>query len=175
MSYVYMVDNTFRVTWLHYWAHDAIYISNSEILTVILCILLAFHGYARMRTYVAFRLYDREESEKRVAIRSASTDLLTLNTPHHAFRGSMSHCFTLAAIALDVMFEIRTPDKGNYYLIGIHLRLISTSSAFVLIANEVGLLECDRQQQKNPHINARYENLSDEDRWELWNYARIRL
>lgn len=140
------------------------YISKSEVLAVILGLSLAFHAYARMHIHVVFRLYDSEKSEKRVA-----------NTPHHASRRSMFHCFTIAVITLEVMFEIRTPDKSNYYLIGIPLRLISTASAFVLIANEVGLLKCDRQQQGNPHSNSKDEDLSDEDKWELWNYTRIRL
>jgi hypothetical protein len=128
-----------------------------------------------MRIHVVFRLYASEKNEKRVAVCSASTDLLTLNTPHHAFRGSMFHCFTIAAIGLEFMFEIRLIDISASYLIGIPLRSISITSAFVLIANEVGLCEHSRQQQRNSHFNAKDGTLSDEDLWELWNYGRIRL
>jgi hypothetical protein len=135
LSYILFVDNVIHTLWLRYGAVDAPYtqyISNSEILTLLLGVTLAIYTDARMFTHVVFPTdaeptwrsgeegtakrdcgekqnkdygekenkdygkeegvnYDSEKAPKAtspepIPVRSASLDLLSLNTPHHGFR-----------------------------------------------------------------------------------------
>ena len=111
LSYIHLVDNAIHVVWLRYLAADAPYttgINNSEIMTLLLFISLAVYTYARMRTHVVFTS-DSEKFTTSMPVRSATTDLLTLNSPHHVFRKPCSArwaCIALSGLAMTVAVAV---------------------------------------------------------------------
>jgi hypothetical protein len=94
LSYIHLIDNTIHVIWSRYLHVDApytAYINNSEILTILLFFSLAVYTYARMDTHVYF---DDTVTGPLVNFKStvplpqysATRDLFTFASPHHAFR-----------------------------------------------------------------------------------------
>jgi hypothetical protein len=110
LAYIPVFDNLVQVLWLRYVAADppyTMYINNSEIFTILLCISLALYTCARMTTHVAFVAGKKDTAP--IAVQSATTDLFTLNTLHHRYRtNAMFRWYTILFIAPTTMFSTAT-------------------------------------------------------------------